>query len=509
MSLHVDVIEKGYFPVEIPPAFSTSSFAGALGYLPANLNNFAAKYSRCAFHSIPRLQHHRRLLGVPNPLHQLKLVVVIESHWTSLENHMKQSALSMTRMQYSPGLSRGLERVNDFDAFDSERVIRSSASRFLLKADLSRFYHTLYTHSIPWALHTKAVAKARQFDKTLYGNVIDEAVRNTRDKQTLGIPVGPVTSDLISELLGTSLDVELANLRPGLKGLRYVDDYYLYFATRSEAEAALADLHSVANHFAVEINPLKTRISELPEPIQPGWKSELRSHTINAGSERDDLLAFFSRAFENASKYPGNNVLKYAVKHSAGFAIPPDEWPLYESLLIGSLVAEPSLAPTLAPILADYWSKNYVFDVTKLREALAEVASYHARFKQGFEIAWALWISKLFGVTLPDSVWAEVSSVDDSIVALLSLDLKASGFADALDPVLWSKHMQASDLYSENWLIAYEALRKGWLPSVDGSDYVANDDFFASLAAYDVEFYDTGTRAAATNTDWLTAYLGG
>ncbi len=398
--------------------------------------------------------------------------------------------------------------MNDFDAFDSEKVIRSSSSRFLLKADLSRFYHTLYTHSIPWALHTKAVAKTRQFDKTLYGNLIDEAVRNTQDKQTLGIPVGPVTSDLISELLGTSLDVELAAVRSGLKGLRYVDDYYLYFANRSEAEAALADLHSVANHFAVEINPLKTRISELPEPIQPGWKSELRSHAIRAGSERDDLLAFFSRAFENASKYPGNNVLKYAVKHSAGFAISPDNWPLYESLLIGSLVAEPSLAPTLAPILADYWSKNYVFDGDKLREALAEIASYHARFKQGFEIAWALWISKLFGVTLPDSVWNEVSSVDDSIVALLSLDLKANGFADALDPALWSKHMQATDLYSENWLIAYEALKKDWLPSIDGSDYVANDDFFATLAAYDVEFYDTGTRVAATNADWLTEYLG-
>src|SRR6266849_2833448 len=54
MSLHVDVIDKGYFPVEIPPAFSTSSFAGATGYLPTDLNKFAQKSSRRAFHSIPR-----------------------------------------------------------------------------------------------------------------------------------------------------------------------------------------------------------------------------------------------------------------------------------------------------------------------------------------------------------------------------------------------------------------------------------------------------------------------
>lgn len=422
---------------------------------------------------------------------------------------MKKSALSMTRMQYVPGSSRGLERLEDFDAFDRERVIRSSSSRFLLKADLSRFYHTLYTHSIPWALHTKTVAKARQSDKTLYGNLVDEAVRNTQDKQTLGIPVGPVTSDLISEILGTSLDLELSAARSGLKGLRYVDDYYLYFATRSEAEAALADLHSVANHFAVEINPLKTRISELPEPIQPSWKSELRSHVIKAGSEKDDLLAFFSRAFDNASKYPGNNVLKYAVKHSAGFTIPHDNWSLYESLLIGSLVAEPSLAPTLAPILTKYRADGYKFDFDKLREALAEIVSFHARFRQGFEIAWALWISKLFGLTLPPEVWSEVSLVDDSIVALLSLDLRANGLADKLDPVLWSQHMQAGHLYSENWLIAFEALKKGWLPSKDGSDYVAADDFFGLLYVYGIEFYDTGTRDPATDFDWLTDYLAG
>lgn len=341
-----------------------------------------------------------------------------------------------------------------------------------------------------------------------YGNLIDEAVRNTQDKQTLGVPVGPVTSDLISELLGTSIDVELSAFHAGLKGLRYVDDYYLYFATRAEAEAALANLHGVANHFAVEINPLKTKISELPEPIQPTWKSELRSHVIRSGSEEDDLIDFFSRAFENASKYPGNNVLKYAVKHSAGFTIPADNWPLYESLLVGSLVAEPSLAPTLAPILVEYRNNGYPFEVAKLSEALAEIASYHARFRQGFEVAWALWIGKLFDVVLPPAIWSDVSQVDDSVVALLSLDLKANGLADALDPELWRQHMEARHLYSENWLIAYEALTKGWLPSKDGTDYVAGDDFFSLLAKHGVKFYDTSVVDPASETDWLTEYLG-
>jgi Reverse transcriptase (RNA-dependent DNA polymerase) len=292
---------------------------------------------RADVHSIPRLQHHRRLLGIPNPFHQLKLAVVLEQHWAQLEAHMNGSTLSMTRLEYIPGSERGLKRAFDFDDLDRERIVRSSTSRFLLKADLSRFYHSLYTHSIPWALHSKAAAKANFSATALFGNAIDIAVRNTQDKQTLGIPVGPVTSDLISEVLGTALDIQLAELRPGLKGLRYVDDYYLFFATRSEAEGVLADLHGIANHFAVEINPLKTNTTELPEPVQPSWKSALRSAVVRPENEREDLMSFFSRAYDNASKYPGNNVLKYAVKHSVGFPISHECWALYESFLLGSL----------------------------------------------------------------------------------------------------------------------------------------------------------------------------
>jgi len=110
---------------------------------------------------------------------------------------------------------------------------------------------------------------------------------------------------------------------------------------------------------------------------------------------------------------------------------------------------------------------------------------------------------------LPAEIWSDVSQVDDSVVALLSLDLKANGLADGLDPDLWGQHMEARHLYSENWLIAYEALIKGWLPSKDGSDYVAVDDFFGLLAKHAVMFYDISVVDAASETDWLTAYLGG
>ena len=506
MSLAQSLIGSGYFPAEVPSPFTMENYAAILDKLPNNLDDLGPPSSRCAYHSIPRVQHFRRLLGIPNPLHQLKLAILVEKYWTHIEEHMDRSPLSLTRMQINPEPPRALARVSGFDELDMERVLRSSASRFVLKADLSRFYHTLYTHSIPWALHTKETAKAKKKDKTLFGNLIDEAVRNTQDQQTIGIPVGPDTSDLISELLGVALDLELISAKPDLAGLRFVDDYYLYFATRSEAESALAELHRVAGYFAVEINPLKTMIRELPESLQPEWKEKLRSHVIRPEHERQDLLALFSSAFENAAKHPGNSVLKFAVKQSTGTLISADNWELYESFLLGSLVSEPSLAPTLLPILAKYRDHEYPFNLRVLEGSCAEVAFYHAQFRQGFEVAWALWLCKLFSITLPEKSLREISLVDDPIVALLALDLKAAGLADTLDTSLWANHMQPDHLYSENWLLAYEAYIHGWLPSVDGSEFVEDDGFFGTLLENGVVFYDTATRKPSVDSEWIEGY---
>ena len=115
---------------------------------------------------------------------------------------------------------------------------------------VSRYYSTIYTHTIPWALHSKVRAKVDRSDK-LCGNVIDKCVRNTQDKQTLGIPTGPDTSLIISEIIGTAMDIRLSNELKDIKlnGYRYIDDYYLFFSNWAQAEQATSKIHSTAKHF--------------------------------------------------------------------------------------------------------------------------------------------------------------------------------------------------------------------------------------------------------------------
>ena len=502
MSLQDSLIRRGYVPKEFVPAFKSVSFADSLGALSGVISNPPQPASKCSYHSIPKVKLFRRLIAFPHPLHQAALAKVLEEHWSELQKHMATSLISQSLLEEDPDQKSALKRNASFEDLPLERAARSCAARYLLRADLSRFYQTIYTHSIPWALHTKPVAKAQKFDKKLAGNLIDTAVRNTQDQQTIGVPVGPETSDLIAELVGVSIDRALQEELPGLAGIRYVDDFNLYFATRSAAEKALVVMTAAVKELELEINQFKTDIVELPESLEPFWKTELRSFLIRPESQHRDLFGFFSRAFDLATKFPTSSVLKYAVTRSSGFKVSVDEWPSYESFLLNSLMGEPALFPVFAQIMLKYRDEGYPVNSERLELTPWEICQYHGNYQQGYEVAWSLWVAKLFLLKVPDIVHSQLSKMDDPLVSLLALDLREQGLAFTLDTTQWDAGMTAEELWSANWLLAYEANVKGWLTSKQRDDYIGNDPFFSELRKQGVSFYDQAEGQPATFSIW-------
>jgi hypothetical protein len=502
MGLKDNFVRRGYIPSEFIPPFKSESLADALGSLPGDFSAYGKLASKCCYHSIPKLKHFRRLIALPNPLHQTILAQAFETHWDEIEGHINRSSISLSTLAEDTSKQNALRRKVSLDDLPLQRSLRSSSARFVLRADLSRFYPTLYTHSVSWALHSKVVAKARKSDKSLAGNALDAAVRNTQDQQTLGIPVGPETSDLIAEIIGGAIDKQLERTAPNLVGIRYVDDFYLYFGTRAEAEQALAALIAAAKEYELEINQSKTEIVELPESLEPRWKTELRSFVIRPELQHQDLLGFFSRAFDLANMFPGHNVLKYAVARSSGVTVDKDNWPLYESFLLTSLIGEPALFPVAAQVLTKYRDDGYPLNLDELKRTLWEICLYHCRFRQGFEVAWALWLAKLFELIIPDDVSSEIAVLDDPVVAIVALDLRDRGLISTLDTSKWDNSMTGDDLYSAGWLISYEARIKDWLPSKNGDDYIGADPFFSDLRRLDIYFYDPAEGRPAVPSMW-------
>jgi hypothetical protein len=238
-----NLINKGYFPVEITPNFTTTKFGAHASTLIAAIDQYDPvdyldttvnpnKYirvnnkitSKYGDFSIPKISQFRRRTGIPSPLHQLRLSNTIANNWQKIIAHTNKSQYSLFRLvvDNSPE-GRSLEYPK-FEDITKEKILRSVDSKYLLKLDISKFYNSIYTHSIPWALHTKATAKGHR-QRHLFGNAIDQDSQKIQDGQTMGVPIGPETSRIISEIIATAIDIEIQKKMPDIKAIRLVDDY--------------------------------------------------------------------------------------------------------------------------------------------------------------------------------------------------------------------------------------------------------------------------------------------
>lgn len=125
----------------------------------------------------------------------------------------------------------------------------------MLTLDLSNFYHTLYTHSIPWVITGKQQSKAKR--RGGFANDLDTLIQKCQYTETHGIPVGNIISRIIAELYMCHIDRLMEDR--GYVYSRYVDDIKFVFTTDAEKEAFLTDFHSLCRDFNLILNDNKTK----------------------------------------------------------------------------------------------------------------------------------------------------------------------------------------------------------------------------------------------------------
>ncbi|PSS64116.1 hypothetical protein AYI85_21000 [Shewanella algae] len=343
-----------------------------------------------------------------------------------------------------------------------------SKSRYVLNADISRFYHSIYTHSIPWALHTKEAAKADR-STALFGNTIDKIVRDAQDQQTMGIPIGPDSSLVIAESILTCIDNELSSY--GISnGLRYIDDYQLGFQSIGDAENAITVLQELLSEYELALNPLKTEIIELPSSFECIAISELRALEFRstAGGQRSDILNYFNKAFQAAKDHPKEPILKFAVSRVASVDILEENNELFESFLVQAGITQPSCLSYVINNLIKYKRLGRSLNVDRLNEVLNQIISIEASLGHGNEVANALWGAIVLSIPISNESAAKVTKLTDPICATLLTDAKNKNLiADEPDWTIYESYMTKNGLKGEMWLFVYESLRRGWFTSTE------------------------------------------
>ncbi len=495
-----ELLQRGYFPQELPPPFETTSLGLAITAQASSLSHpfICDPQSRQQFisHSgklnLARAGTLRRILGLPNPINYIQLAYVISSEWQQLIQHIHQSNVSLSKPILVPGKTRAVKRFKEFSELPEIRAINRANCRYALITDINTFYPSIYTHSIPWALHTKPIAKTQRRYSQSLGNKIDTLVRNAQDQQTKGIPIGPDTSLIIAEAILAVIDQELEKQLP-IRGFRYVDDYELCFWSFADAEAALFLLQELLTQFELQLNPSKTKIIELPYRVEPKWVSELRFFEFrpSAKAQHTDIIHFFDCAFDLWSNNQEEAVLKYAVSRSKSITVPTENWSLYESLLLQCSVAEAGTLPVIIELIKRYSVIGYNLNKDLIRETFVRIVELHAPRGHGSEVASVIWGSLVLQLPIDDNTAKLIGTMNDSVVALLTLDAQVKGLVSKnVNFNLWSQCMTSDELCGPNWLLCYQAYENGWLPSVDGSDYINQDSVFSFLRTHKVKFYD-------------------
>src|SRR5882724_2298632 len=457
------ILTRGYFPPELPPPFKTESFAVAMAStrrsrLPSDFTKEKNEWCDFVPYSLSRPGSLRRRLAIVNPLPYFRLAKFIVDNQAVLLRKAAESHLSLGKVVVSGG--GWLRRENRIEAISQHRATFRVGEHFLLAADVSRFYPSIYTHSIEWAITSKARAKRRLMtrqNRPSVGSALDALVRACQSGQTRGIPIGPAASTLISEILLTRIDAKL-KARKILHGFRYADDYELTFSERSQAERALTLLEDALTELELELNPVKTAIYELPQELDNPGVQELRKFEFRTRyrSERSDLLQFFTRAFDLQRKFPDQAILRYAVSRLSPATVKAANAALMQALILQAVTYEPGVWRMAIDKLRLLHISNPATDRNNIGTVLHAMIRKSAPLNHSSEVAWSLWAALIFGLTISKAAVNDVMKMADDCSTLLLLHAAERGLTETKPRVSSvTRLLYPGVLRGPHWLVAY------------------------------------------------------
>lgn len=495
-----DLIRKGYFPAELPPPFQTNDFANHLDTINAAWNTIYSSLSRTdrklyletnwANYTIPKVSLSRRKISIPNPLNQSKLSKTISDNWAQIQAIFQKSSISSSTPQID--ITRAIKTIDSYGDFKSKRLAESYDKLYEVKTDISRFYATIYTHSIPWLIHTKPVAKINRDDFTMLGNVLDRDLRSSNSGQTVGIPIGPDTSLIIAEIITSLMDEKIQTKFGSVKAFRFIDDYYIYCDNYAEAEKTFKFIQALLTEFQLDINEDKTQITKSPFAFDSKWSIELGAFTFRNGpnKQKTDLERFVSLALIHANTHQNDSVLLYTVQVLRSLPLHRENWTLLEAVLLKIIITEPRTLPRVISLLSAHSSK---LNKSKLRGILEKIISQHIDKGHHFEVAWSLWAYVEFNLKLNKKLGERVLSSNDWVSKMIVLDMKQQNLVSStLDTSSLITDLTFDSLQNEGWLFTYQAITSNWLTPTNNP--IDTNKYFELLRSHSVSFYDNTKR---------------
>jgi hypothetical protein len=497
------LLERGFYPENVPPVFQVTNFFGvAQGYIP-NADYLSRNPTEAVSYSASKRGGARRMFSVPNPIFFVDCAIFFSQFRAEVFEHFESTNDSLSVPIFSE--TERPATINSHSDFHRRRRSLFAASRYIVKTDISRYFHSIYTHSIPWGLNGKAEAKKdRKFDSVaVYGNRLDYILRTSQDGQTIGIPVGPDFSRYISEIIGKAIDKKFRELRgDAAHYLRHVDDIYIGADDQDQAADFLAGMREAIRSMQLDINEAKTVILESRYDLEPYWpvriRREIEKFHANAVDPKkvqtlSDLAFFLDEVFRVANNEGDDGVVKFTIKKFDEAQLWEVYWNSLEPFLVRAAVSFPRCWDYVARVVAWRAAQKGSLSKAVWQNVMFKALLRSAMQGDDSEVCWILWLAKQLEFPIPESALRAVIQRCGAMSALLAIDLFQTVSTGYNFPnAILLDRIGNVPMNGPDWLLAYEADRqfgfKIKTKNVNGSP------LFAKLYDSNVSFYSRDAR---------------
>lgn len=522
------LLSKGYFPRELPPVFTTTDFGEHATQLldewetngvfkSKKTKDFAKiggkKFSgKSGYSKVPNAEpetiskpkklYERRNIHITHPVPQALLVREIAENWKTVQKWLSRQTYSEDEIVVSDIHPRAIKGIN-FPLHRAKIGFIEATADWLVKTDITRFYPSLYTHSIPWAAYGKERVKAslKTYDGSL-ADRLDLLVRSCNRNQTIGIPIGPETSRILAEIISSRIDSDFSSqslsiLKNGNsidshRVDRLQDDWVVGIPSLEQAENVLSVITKCYREYGLEINGAKTSVTHMMKSEGLNWKSEIagflshRSGTLQ-GARLEEFLALCLRLQLNA---PSNPVLNYSLAIIESHRFRTNDLELVETFLLKAAAIAPISLDRICRIILNIDYETGKLSKRRLTSRFTELAERHMENGSLYEVIWLLYtIRGLKQPFLSKKIIELSETAQSSALRLLLLDMYHLGQCIKPPPKrTWEAEISEDRCLSDwTWLYAYEAVRKGWLSASAG---FLNSPFLKPMNSRGIVFYD-------------------
>lgn len=253
------LLAYGLFAEKIPPILSSKSFYDY--YIKEGKPMYEKKGKDYIRYESMRNINIPRILSIPNPFVYANLCKCISCNWTTLQSFFegllkshthKVSRIHLRKMKDKNELFEMNYNHFNNDGDPCEDIIIKN--KYKVEADISNCFPSIYSHSIAWAVLGKKRAKKEKGTEA-WCNELDRCVRNIKNEETNGLLIGPHVSNLISEIILSSIDFKL--WKKGYRYIRNIDDYTCYVNSYEKGESFLLDLSKELKEYELSLNHKK------------------------------------------------------------------------------------------------------------------------------------------------------------------------------------------------------------------------------------------------------------